>query len=194
MEEAALLRGKSYAITAHFMPNHRKSRHKVRRFLVFSVSMFIFLVSRISIFCFRSSDFHFDTLQRKIGCGLAMCNVFSNFHPRLSFLKNLYAKFTDLCRKLAEAGVNFAERCCMANSKSVINFINENNIHDAQQLTSLLCGDASSGKLTPYPKGFCYAMWKERLKVLRVFYGLEVEPETACDRKMGESGTVRKTD
>lgn len=114
-----------------------------------------------------------------------MCNVFSNFHPCLKFFENLYAKFTDLCHKLAEAGVNFAEKCCMANSKSVINFINENNIHDAQQLTSLLCGDASSGKLTPYPKGFCYAMWKERLKVLRAFYGLEVEPDNCMRQEDG---------
>lgn len=69
MEKAALLRGKSYAITAHFMPNYRKSRHKVRRFLVFSLSQFIFHVKEISISVSGVMIFILTLCKEKQGVG-----------------------------------------------------------------------------------------------------------------------------
>ena len=59
----------------------------------------------------------------------------------------------------------------MDKNRTILSVIRHNHITNAQELTAFLMGDESKGILTPYPKGYGVQLWKERLKVLRGFYG-----------------------
>ncbi len=55
--------------------------------------------------------------------------------------------------------------------ESVIHMISRYGITTAAELTAFIMNDKRKGRLSPYPEGYCTALWAERLADRTSFYG-----------------------